>query len=138
MKRVILVIAFALSLGACATMPDGTKIFLPTASVKNPVTPATMYDLKATYVIAQAGAVAYIDRYRQGHRCTTTALESIGNLCSRRSIVVKLQNADRVASIALGRADAFVRDNPTIDASSVISAAQSAVGTFYEIQKGNP
>lgn len=134
----IIATAFALSLGACATLPDGTKVFLPAASVKNPVTSVSMYDLKATYTIAQAGAVAYIDRYRQGHRCTKTALESVTNLCSRRSIVIKLQNADRVAQVALGRADAFIRDNPTIDASSVISAAQSAVGAFYEIQKGNP
>ncbi len=136
--RKIIAIAFALSLGACATLPDGTKVFLPTASVKNPVLPASLYDVKATYAIAQAGAVAYIDRYRQGHRCTTTALESPTNICSRRSIVVKLQNADRVAQIALGRADAFIRDNPTIDASAVMYAAQSAVAAFYDIQKGNP
>lgn len=136
--RFFVVALLALSLGACATMPDGTKIFLPTASVKNPVTSTSLYDVKATYVIAQAGAVAYIDRYRAGHRCTTTALESVTNPCSRRSVVIKLQNADRTAQIALGRVDAFIRDNPTIDASSVISAAQSAVGAFYEIQKGNP
>ena len=129
---------FALLLGACATLPDGTKVFLPTASVQNPVTPASMYDVKATYAIAQAGAVAYIDRYRQGHRCTTSALESPTDLCSRRSVVIKLQNADRVAQIALGRADAFIRDNPTIDASAVVYAAKSAVAALYDIQKGNP
>src|SRR4051812_43353359 len=137
MKKFI-IIAFALSLGACATLPDGTKVFIPTASIKNPVTSASLYDVRAAYAIAQAGAVAYIDRYRQGHRCTTSSLESPGNLCSRRSIVIKLQNADRVAQIALGRADAFIRDNPTIDAASAIYAAQSAVAAFYDIQKGNP
>src|SRR5436190_22597327 len=134
MKQLTAVILMLL-LGACATLPDGSKVFLPTATVKNPVLPASLYDVKATYAIAQSGAVAYIDRYRQGHRCTTTALESPANLCSRRSVVIKLQNADRTAQIALGRVDAFIRDNPTIDASAVIYAAQSAVTAFYEIQK---
>ncbi len=136
MKLASLLLAF--SLAGCATMPDGTKVFLPTASVKNPVTSASLYDIKATYVIAQAGAAAYIQRYRDGNRCTATRLESVTNICSRRSIVVRLQAADRTAQVALGRVDAFIRDNPTIDASSVISAAQLAVSAFYDIQKGNP
>jgi len=137
MKR-LLPLLLILALGGCATLPDGTKVFLPTASVKNPVTATSLYDIKATYVIAQAGADAYVQRYRDGHRCTKTALESVTNICSRRSVVIKLQNADRTAQIALGRVDAFIRDNPTIDASAVISAAQQAVGAFYDIQKGNP
>ncbi len=127
-----------LTLGACATLPDGTKVFLPTLSAPNPVTPASLYDIKATYVIAQAGADAYIQRYRDGHRCTRTALEAVTNICSRRSVVLRLQQADRNAQIAMGRVDAFIRDNPTIDASSVISAAQQAVSAFYAIQRGNP
>ncbi len=135
MKRLIpLLLAFALA--GCATLPDGTKVFLPTASIANPVTPTSLYDIQATYVIAQAGAAAYIQRYRDGHRCTKNALESIGNICSRRSVVIKLQNADRKAQITLGRATAFIRDNPTIDASAVIAAAQSAVTLFYELQRG--
>lgn len=138
MKKIILAVTLALSLAGCASLPDGTKVFLPTASIANPVTPSALYDIQATYVIAQSGADAYIQRYRDGHRCTKTKLESVSNLCSRRSIVVKLQNADRTAQIAIGRATAFIRDNPTIDASAVISAAQSAVTAFYDIQKGNP
>jgi hypothetical protein len=137
-KNIFAIVALGFTLGGCATMPNGTKIFLPTASITNPVTPQSLYDIKATYIIAQTGADAYIQRYRDGHRCTKTALESLSNLCSRRSVVLKLQNADRVAQIALGRADAFIRDNPTIDASSVISAAQLAVAAFFDIQKGAP
>lgn len=140
MKRFVLIFTLLLAseVGGCATLPDGTKVFLPTASIANPIKSTSLYDIQATYVIAQAGADAYIQRYRDGHRCTKARLESVGNICSRRSIVIKLQNADRVASIALGRATAFIRDNPTIDASAVVSAAQSAVAAFYDIQKGNP
>lgn len=136
MRRFLVLAAVGLSLAGCATLPDGKKVFLPTASVQNPVTPQNLADIKATYAIAQTGAVAYIDRYRQGHRCTKTAPESLGNLCSRRSVVLKLQDADRKATMALGRATVFIRDNPTLDASSLISAAQIAVGAFYELQKG--
>ena len=129
MKRIILALTLSLCLAGCAgTLP----------SVKNPVTPTSLYDIKAAYAIAEAGADTYIQRYRDGHRCTKTALESVTNLCSRRSIVLKMQDADRKAQIALGRVDAFVRDNPMLDATSVISAAQSAVAAFYQIQQGNP
>jgi hypothetical protein len=46
-----------------------------------------------------------------------------------------MRNADSKAQIALGRVDAFIRDNPTLDATSVIYAAQSAVAAFYQIQQ---
>lgn len=134
MKRIFVAAALALSLAGCVTNSNGTVTIFPV--VKNPVSLASLYDIKATYAIAQAGADSYIQRYRDGHRCTKTSLESATNICSRRSIVLKLQNADRIAQIAIGRADAFIRDNPTIDATSVISAAQSAVGAFFQIQNG--
>jgi len=137
MKK-LLIVLIAFGLASCVNGPNGTKIFLPTASVANPVTPMSLYDLKATYAIAQAGADIYIQRYRDGFRCTKTKLESVTNICSRRSIVVKMQDADRKAGIALGRVEIFVRDNPIIDARSVLSAAQASVTAFYQIQQGNP
>ncbi len=136
MYKIIIAIIVSLSLAGCVTNSDGSTTIFPV--VKNPVTPTSLYDLKATYAVAASGAAEYIDRYRQGHRCTKTKLESVGNVCSRRSIVVKLQRADRNAQIALGQATVFIRDNPTLNALSVISAAQAAVTTFYNIQQGNP
>lgn len=136
MRSIVIALTLSLSLAGCVKGPGGTTIFLPTASVPNPVTPLSLYDIKATYAIAQAGAEAYIQRYRDGFRCTKTRLESVTNLCSRRSIVVKIQTADQKAQIALGKADTFIANNPTIDASSVISAAQLAVSAFDDIQKG--
>jgi Na+/H+-translocating membrane pyrophosphatase len=129
MKQIFAIILIAFSLGGC--IPVGP-------SVPNPVTPTSLYDVKATYAIAQAGADTYVQRYRDGFRCTKTRLESVTNLCSRRSIVIKMQNADRVAGIALGQAETFIFNNPMLDATSVISAAQRAVTAFYQIQQGNP
>jgi len=137
MRKLIIALTLSIALAGCANI-NGKSVFLPTASVANPVTSLSMYDIKATYAIAQAGAEVYIQRYRDGFRCTKTKLESVTNLCSRRSVVLRLQTADQRAQIALGKADAFISANPTIDASSVISAAQLAVSAFSEIQKGNP
>jgi hypothetical protein len=138
MRKIIIALTLSLALAGCVKGPGGTNIFLPTASVTNPLGPTSLYDLKSTYAIAQAGADLYVQRYRDGFRCTKTKLESVSNLCSRRSIVIKMQNADRSAGIAIGKVEVFIRDNPTIDASSLLSAAQSAVTAFYQIQQGNP
>lgn len=127
MKRFLAIAFLTLSLGGCLS-----------PSIPNPVTPTSLYDVKATYAIAQAGVDTYVQRYRDGFRCTKTRLESATNLCSRRSIVVKMQNADRIAGITLGQAEIFIANNPTIDATSVISAASRAVTALYQIQQGNP
>jgi len=128
MRHIIIALTLALSLGAC----------VPNPSIPNPISPTSLYDIEATYAIAQAGVDTYVQRYRDGFRCTKTRLESVTNLCSRRSIVVKMQNAEAKAGVALGQAEAFILANPMIDATSVISAAAKAVTTLYQIQQGNP
>lgn len=118
MKRTI-ILALCLVLEACTT-------------VRNPVSNTTLATIESAYGVALAGAVAYRNR----PRCTTTALESVSNLCARRSIVLKLQAADRQAQVALGKATIFIRNNPTLDASSVLQAAQGAVDALNQIQSG--
>lgn len=136
MRKILIVLALSLSIAGCATLPNGTKVFLPTASIANPATPESLYDIKATYGIAQVASITYIDRYRSGNRCTKTRTESLTNLCSRRSVVLRLQRADAVAIDALAEATAFVTNNPTLDASDAIAAARKAVTIFYNITKG--
>jgi len=135
MKKILIVLALCVPLGACVTNSDGTVSLLPT--INNPVSISDYASVAATYKIAQSGADVYIQRYRDGFRCTKTNLENVTNLCSRRSIVIALQSADRKAIIALGKARVFIINNPTLDASSLISAASSAVSAFYAIQQGN-
>lgn len=110
-----------LALGGCATTP-----------IRNPITTTQLATVESAYGVALAGAVAYRNR----PRCTKTALESISNLCARRSIVIRLQQADQKAQIALGKAAIFIRNNPTLDASSLIAAAQAAVELLNQIQSG--
>lgn len=123
MKRIIFVLALSLSLAGCFR------------TVSNPLAnnnPVGLVTIESAYGVALSGAVAYRNR----PRCTKTALESVSNICARRSIVLKLQNADRRAQIALGRARAFIANNPSLDASAVIQVAQDAVSFFYNIQQG--
>ncbi len=119
MKRFLVAALIALSLGACAT-------------VKNPITSSQLATIESSYGVVLSGAVAYRNR----PRCTKMALESVSNICARRSIVLRMQAADRTAQVALGRARAFVTNNPTLDASSLLQAAQDAVSIFAAIQTG--
>ena len=102
------------------------------ATVQNPISVSSLATIESAYGVALAGAVAYRNR----PRCTKTALESISNLCARRSIVLKLQAADRQAQIALGKATIFIKNNPTLDASALLAAAQASVDALNQIQSG--
>ena len=135
MRRLIVASLLAFTLAGCANI-GGKQVFLPTLSVANPVSVSTLADAKATYVAAQSLAVIYVDRYRAGNRCTTSRIESLTNLCSRRSIVLKIQKADRVAVAAIEQASDFIQNHPTLDASSLISAAYRAATSFYTLAKG--
>lgn len=118
MKR-LLPLLLVLALAGCAT-------------VRNPVSTTELATIESAYGVALAGAVAY----RERPRCTKTALESVSNLCARRSIVVRLQQADRQAQIAIGKANIFIQNNPTLDASSLLQAARGAVDALNQIQSG--
>lgn len=125
----------ALTLGGCATNPlTGNPVLLP--AVVNPVTDTRLASIESGYGIALSTANVYIDNYRDGNRCTVSKPESVSNLCSRRSVVLKMQSAIRTASVALGQARGFIARNPTIDATSVIDAAASAVAALSALSNG--
>lgn len=125
----------ALSLGGCAGTMQKLQVVsdIATLNVKNPVSGRTIEQVETAYGVALAASVAYADNYRAGNRCTTTRLESATNLCSRRSIVEKLQAADLKAQDAIAKAKAFIARNPTLNAGSLIDAAQTAVETFRSL-----
>lgn len=133
MKRIILALTLSLALAGCAHNSDGSVTLLPT--VANPISNTRFVSIESTYGIAMTGVRAYIQNYRDGHRCTKTNLESISNICSRRSVVLAMQDANRKADIALGKAKDFIQRNPTLDATSVLDAAESAVGVLQAISQ---
>ncbi len=129
MKK-ILVICLALSLGGCAT-PFGTRVstFL-TTGVANPVGNDQLAAIISSYGVAQTAAIGYMGL----PRCTKTNNFSATNICSKRSVKVIIQAADREASGAINAAVEFTRANPTLDASSLIDAASAAVAKFNQLE----
>lgn len=121
MKKLSLVCALALTLAGCAAMPS--------LQIGTAVTFNTLEGVEAAYGVA----LNFERQYKALPLCLTGTLPSISNICARRSVIVRLQAADRKAVAAIRAAADFVRRYPNIDPSNVISAASAAVGTIQTI-----
>lgn len=99
------------------------------ASIQNPLNITRLAQVESAYGLALSAASGYRALY-EINRCTVSRPESATNICARRSVVLKLQAADLKAQAALKFASEFTHNNPTIDASSMIGAASSAVAAF--------
>ena len=123
-----------LGLGACTTdqsvLSGGTSL---TASIPNPANKQQLAAAESTYNIAANAALVY----RSRPLCKTGTVETLENICARRSVVVKMQTYDRNAYAALKAARTFVRNNPTISAVSIIAAAQRAVSDYQSAAQTN-
>jgi hypothetical protein len=108
--KTLLVTCFAVLLSACTT-------------INNPLTPGRLATIESTYGAALSVAVGY------RNACARKAIPP-----SCRPIVVQLQNAGRVAQTRVLALRQFVQQNPTLDATNLISAAQSAVQAFQDVQ----
>ena len=120
MKRIIGILILGLALTGCAAF----------GSIKNPITADRLAAIESSYGIALSAAVAY----RNTRLCKKNEQATLSNVCAYRSVILKLQAADRVAQRSLIDARKFIRENPTLDAFSVINVAQQAVTTFQTIQ----
>lgn len=116
MKIVALVLVLAL--GGCA---NGFKVF---GSVSNPATPTRLAELESVYGVALSAAVAY----------RNACAQRIIARASCAPIVAKIQAADRKAQIAIRAARVFIRNNPTLDATTVITNAGAAINAFKAVQ----
>lgn len=130
MKKAVLFLALAVSVGGCASN-------LPSLDLNTTVTRNTLYSVEASYGLAVSGERAY----KALPLCKTGTSINFTNLCAKRSTIVKLQAADRVAISAISNANAYIKAYPTLDATNVISAAQQAVGSLQQVvasaQAGN-
>ncbi len=132
MKRIILVVALALSLGGCARLNESILQggLSPTATIQNPAGKKELAVVEAAYGTALVIAVNY-RRY-----CYRTATPT--PVCKdRRKVVLAMQAADRNAHGAIVAARRFVRENPTLNAFSAIAAAKAAVADFQSIANAN-
>ena len=131
MKRLIAIVAVASFLGGCSIAA------LPSLDVNTSVSRNTLYGVEGSYGIALSGERAY----KALPLCKTGTTTSFTNLCAKRSTIVRLQSADRVAISAIKNANAYIKTYPTLDATNVLSAAQSAVSSLQQVvasaQAGN-
>lgn len=96
------------------------------ATFKNPISNNALGAAISTYGILDTAVIAY----RGLPRCTVIKNFSATNICYKRSVLVQAQAYDAAANKAINNAVAFQRANPTLDASSYITAATTAVDTF--------
>lgn len=121
MKRLILLAVLGLSLAGCAS--------LPTINVANSVNLNTLEGVVSGYGILLNQEILL----KQQPLCKTSSVPSITNLCVKRSTIVRLQVADKIANQSINQATLFVKNNPTVDPSQYISAASSALGALQSV-----
>lgn len=139
-KKFILAAVLALSLGACA--PIGKFIEVATTTVTNPISTTNISQTKLVYASTLEAVVTY-RRYcwsKPWDYIVGNAAEKIDPdpimkpICEhRRSVLRAIQAADDKAFAAIGTADNFVRNNPTLNAANVIGAAWAAVNDFQSL-----
>lgn len=113
MKRLI-ALAFALGLAGCNA---------PTLNLASQVNLNTLEGVVSAYGIV----VNTENQLKQLPLCKTGVNPSASNICIKRSVIVKLQAADRIANATVNQAVAFVKANPTVDPTQYVAAAQSAL-----------
>jgi len=102
-------------------------------SVANPVSNNDLGGAISTLGILDSALIAY----RGLPRCTILHNFSVTNICYKRSVLVIAKDYDAKANLAINKAVQFQRSNPTLDASSYITAAIAAVDVFKTFAKNN-
>lgn len=91
---------------------------------------STVYAMRGAY---DATVLAPAAHYASLSRCAAGVSATLAAPCSDGNVVAQLQKADAAAAIALDAAESQVRNFPTIDATSAIAAAQSAITAATQI-----
>jgi hypothetical protein len=118
MKKIALALLLSvasMALGAC----DG----LPTLNIQSQVNLNTIEGVAAGYGILLNAE----NSLKAVPLCKTGTSPSATNICVKRSLIVRLQSADRVAYQAVLQAETFVKNNPSVSPGNYVSAAQAAL-----------
>lgn len=133
MRRFLMLPALALALfvSGCAGTKVGDFVSAVTTTITNPVSATNIYQVKNAYAAALQLAASWRE-YCYSKPYAVLMADAVGKtLCqNRRAIVRNIQSAQPKAAGAIRSAENFVRDNPTLNASTAIQAAWSAVTAF--------
>lgn len=112
---------------AIACLAGATLLAACSTTGQHEASPAdAVFQARTMYVAAVLEPAA---AYAQLPACPQPA----GVVCHDPKVVEQLQQADHVAETALDAAEKFVREHPTLDASSALDAAQAAIGAAQKI-----
>lgn len=131
--RLLIVPLIALSLGGCADQLNkiGSVVSAATTTITNPLGPVDIYRVKNVYAAGLTLAVEYRNYCWSRPYAALMADPVARPLCqNRRPNVRTIQFAKGEASKAIKAADKFIRENPTGNAVSYVSAAWDAVQSF--------
>lgn len=106
------------------TIALSASLLASCANVPNPVSQNDLATAEAGYKVLLRLAVAY----RHLPLCHTGTTATLANVCAQRSVVVKLQQADRAVRNALKAAQA-----PTVSAGTML-VLQGALAAFQQIE----
>ena len=120
MKRILVTVLLALALAGCARDANGNLVN-PLASFANPIKPAALDQAEILY----DGSLKLFVRYRD-----LCAQRAIGPSC--RTYVRTAQGVIPRAEGARAAAENFVTNNPTLDATQIISVYSNAVADFTD------
>jgi hypothetical protein len=133
MKRLLLIplLLAGLALGGCLqTVSDVAKAV--TTTITNPVGGKNIYQAKLVYASTLEIAVKYRE-YCWSKPYDVLLQEPLAICKNRRGNVRQMQAARLKASAAIRSAEKFVRENPTLNATSAIGAAWTAVTDFQSL-----
>lgn len=134
--RFIIVAALALSLASCGPARDAAEFVSKattalTTTITNPLGPVDVYRVKNAYAASLQLSADY-RTYCWSKPYAAIVADPISKpVCeNRRAVVRAMQAASLKASGAIRAAEKFIRDNPTGNAVSYVSAAWDAVQSF--------
>lgn len=133
LHRFLAVAMVCTALAACGTTGTDLNALLKvvTTPIANPVSATNIYQLKNGYAATLQLAVDWRAYCYSKPYATIVADPIMNPVCvSRRAVVRKIQLAKAKAHSAIVDASDFVQQNPTLDASSVVNAAWSAMTNF--------
>jgi hypothetical protein len=125
----IVLLPLVMALAGCSQQIErlsaaaGAAQTIATAEVRNPVTLAMVYDLRAAHVAAQRLALAY----RRIGVCPVEVSASLARPCASRAVLTRIIALDRAARKAVDALELYVRAHPTLDATDLYAAAKRAV-----------
>lgn len=133
--RLLAVILIAIPAAACqqtfGTLGKVTEF--ATVGIKNPVSYEALAGAEAAVATARTGAIAYLGL----PVCRYGTAVTISNVCSKPDVRREIKLYNRKVNVALTNARKFVRQNPTVNAQSVISLVYQAIDDLNAVKARN-